>query len=140
MGSIFRFFDLNFLGAVFVSGCHSAEVKTMGHVRRQASLLPSNGTSARPRIPEMLGSLRRRLQIAGIFLPRSVLIHEFRAINFSRESARHRSLPAFGAREALSPWVPREHRPLHLGGRKRDPRLADLRRLRSSDDSYRPPE
>src|ERR1019366_6151973 len=52
----------------------------MGDVHRQACLLPGDGTPAGPRIPEMRGALQRRLQVARVFLPGSVFVHEFRAI------------------------------------------------------------
>ena len=73
----------------------------MGHVHRQARFLSGDGTPAGPRIQEVRGALLGRLQITRVFLSGSVLMHEFRAIDFSGELARHRSLPAFRAREAL---------------------------------------
>src|SRR5450432_2884400 len=97
---------------------------TMGHAGWPNSLRPGDGAFSRLRVSEMRHSLRRRFWKAQLFLLRSVSLSRLRAIDLSRKLARYRSLPAFGARQALSHGLPRSHLALHPGRRQRVRRLA----------------
>ena len=85
----------------------------------------------RTQIPPMRSSLRRRTTCADLLLLGSVPLHGLRAIDLSREPARHRDLPACAWQQTL----PRRHsrQPLaqHAGRRQRKTRLAHLCRFRA---------
>src|SRR6266851_1721675 len=113
---------------------------TMGHACWPNGLRPGDGAFPRLRVSEMRHTLRGRFWKAQLFLLGSVSLSRLRATDLSRKLARYRSLPAFGAREALSHGLPRPHLTVHSSGRQRVRRLAHLRRLRPSLNRNRPAE
>ena len=81
-------------------------------------------------------ALRRRSSRAQFQLRESMALHGLRAARVSRESARHRDLPAFASGQALSPWDSRNGGAQHAGRRERSARLAYLRRVRAAPHSH----
>jgi hypothetical protein len=61
------------------------------------------------------------------YFSRSVPLSCVRPVNVSRKSPRHRSLSAFGSRQALSHGRSRQRLALHAGRRQRDTRLMRLK-------------
>src|SRR6266851_4397394 len=69
---------------------------------RQIDLCTTDGLSSCKSISPVRPTLSRRLQTQKLLLLGPVSLHGFRAANLSRESARHRSLHALTASQALS--------------------------------------
>ena len=80
---------------------------------------------------------RGRTQGQVVLLSRSVSVHGVRAADLSGEPARHRSVSARPALQALSPGDSLDGRAQHAGQCQRGARLAHLRRLRAEPDRHR---
>src|SRR5208337_2474763 len=81
-----------------------------GYVYWTNRLCPTDGLAAPPRIPQVCRALPGRAQSAQVFLSRSVLVSRLCATDRSREFARHRSLSARHAAQALPHGISRSHR------------------------------
>ena len=100
----------------------------------QNNLFAGHGIPARVRIPQMRHTLSRRLQDQELFMHGSIFMHELRAIDPSRKSARYRNMLAVHATKTLSHGHPRLDIQKHIGRRQRKSRLAYLCRLFPSID------
>src|SRR3990167_1998187 len=113
-----------------------ASTQGASNEHRKNSLFSSYGIPTSARIPQMRQALRGRIQNKKLLLHRSVSMHGLRAVDVSRESARHRVMPALHADAAVSHGHPWKNFKEHSCRRKRIERLADLRGLRASFDSH----
>jgi hypothetical protein len=104
----------------------------------QIDLCTANGLSSFKGLSTLCQTLPRRLQTQEFFLLGSVSLHGLRAVNLSREFARYRSLPARTTDQALPSWHSWPSLAQHPGPCELGPRLAHLRRLRTSADYARP--
>src|SRR5882672_10666399 len=104
----------------------------------QIDLCTADGLSSFKGFSSLCQTLSGRLQTQDFFLLGSVSLHGLRAANLSREFARYRSLPACATDQALSSRHSRPSLAQHPGPCKLGPRLAHLRRLRTSADYARP--
>ncbi len=100
----------------------------------QNNFFSSHGILATVRIPQMCCALSRRLQSAKFFMHGSIFMHGLRAIDLSREPARHRVMLAIHATETLSHGHPRSGLTQYIGQRQQPARLANLRRFCPSVD------
>ena len=69
-------------------------------------ILPVDQLPSGSRIPPLRKPLRRRSQMARLFLLGSVPLHGVRPADLPRKPARHRSVPAFARRQALPQGIP----------------------------------
>src|SRR5450755_1958833 len=88
-------------------------------------------------VSSVCGPLRWRAQGQELLLSRSVPVHGVRAVDLSRELARHRGESASPGGQALSLGDSRQRRPQHARQRQCGARLAYLRELRRAVDWYR---
>ena len=98
----------------------------------------AHGPLALLRVSEVCRSLSRRCSRQRLLLPGPVSGDGFRSVDLPRELARYRGMLAFDERQAVPhglPWPSGTH---HAGRCQREPRLADLRRLRAGVDRHRP--
>src|SRR3974377_1428920 len=109
--------------------------RTMAHESGPHRLLAVGQLSSGPGVSSLRRALSGRPAAAGILLLESVLGDGFRPTHLPRESARHRSLLAFLAGQALSLGIPWQRGALHPGRRERIARLAHLRGLLPPADS-----
>src|SRR5258708_10536529 len=100
----------------------------------QIDLCTTDGLSSFQEFSTLCQTLSWRLQTQDIFLLGSVSLHELRAANLSRESARYRSLPARATHQALPSRHSRPSLAQYLGPCELGTRLAHLRRLRAGVD------
>ena len=105
---------------------------------RTDDLFTDSRFSTPTRILQMCSTISRQLQSPEVFMFRSISLHGVCTIDVSIKPARNRNMPSRNADKTLSYWYPRQGRSQHFGRRQRETRLADLRRLRASADSYRP--
>src|SRR5712691_6999451 len=92
----FEVFSISTSGGCLEASKARAEFEpTMEHACRPHRLRSVDGPPSALRVSQMCRALPRQLQIARIFLPRSVPLSCVRAVDLSRESPRHRSLSAF---------------------------------------------
>ena len=103
---------------------------------RQDDLLSADGLSSPSRLSSMRRSLPWQLQTPTFFLLGSVSVHGVRAIDLPGESARYRSLSAFGWHEALSHGHSQPRLPQHPCECESGARLAYLCRLRPDADLH----
>src|ERR1017187_6718911 len=98
----------------------------------------AHGPLALLRVSEVCCSLSRRCSRQRLLLAGPVSGDGFRSVDLPRELARYRGMLAFDERQAVPhglPWPSGTH---HAGRCQREPRLADLRRLRAGVDRHRP--
>src|SRR5258708_17051246 len=100
----------------------------------QIDLCTTDGLSSFQEFSTLCQTLPGRLQTQDVFLLGSVSLHELRTANLSRESARHRSLPARATHQALPSRHSRPGLAQYLGPCELGTRLAHLRRLRAGVD------
>src|SRR6266851_4616892 len=100
----------------------------------QIDLCTTDGLSSFQEFSTLCQTLPGRLQTQDIFLLGSVSLHELRAANLSRKSARYRSLPARATHQALPSRHSRPSLAQYLGPCELGTRLAHLRRLRAGVD------
>src|SRR5229473_7332223 len=100
----------------------------------QIDLCTTDGLSSFQEFSTLCQTLPGRLQTQDVFLLGSVSLHELRAANLSRESARYRSLPARATHQALPSRHSRPSLAQYLGPCELGTRLAHLRRLRAGVD------
>ena len=113
-----------------------ASTKGATNEHRQNCFFTSHGILASIRIPQMRRALSRRLQSKKFFVHGSILMHGFRTTNLPRKSARHRIVSSFHAEQTLShgySWTSFAQHPVK---RKQPKRLAYLRGLCPSINSY----
>src|SRR3989441_4072445 len=107
----------------------SESCRGMVHEQWPHDFCSTDGPASARRVSPLRGPLRRRLQGAEFLLPRSILVFGFCPTHISRESARHRNLPA----RASAPTLPHGPSGRHLAQQSRQrqpaPRLAHLRRF-----------
>src|SRR6266404_991641 len=101
----------------------------------QIDLCTTDGLSSFQEFSTLCQTLPRRLQTQDFFLLGSVSLHELRAANLSRKSARHRSLSARATHQALPSGYSRPSLAQYPGPCELGPRLAHLRRLCASADN-----
>ena len=111
--------------AVF-SDAYSAQFEIVDHVCGSTRILPSHGSSADARLPQVCPALRWKPLRQIVPLPLAVSLHGVRAVGSSREFARHRGLSARPAQQALPHGHSRQDRAQHAGQRQQTTRLADL--------------
>src|SRR2546423_14319141 len=102
------------------------------HEQRTKPIFATHRPLTQTRVSSVRATLRWQPSDTQFFLLGSVSVHDVRAVDLPRESARHRGLPAFATTAALSSgnsW-PRLTRPLGRG--PRNPQLADRRRFRAT--------
>src|SRR5260221_408715 len=104
----------------------------------EIDLCTADGLSSFQGFSTLCQTLPGRLQTQDFFLLGSVPLHELRAANLSRESARYRSLPARATHQALPSGHSRPSLAQYPGPCELGTRLAHLRRLRASADYPRP--
>src|SRR5215471_3854233 len=85
-------------------------------------------------VSPVCATLRWQLSSAKFFLLGPVSLHDVRAVELSRESARHRGLLALARTPALSLGHPRQDLAQHVGRRQRVAPVADLCRFRPRID------
>src|SRR5258708_16384981 len=95
----------------------------------------TDGLSSFQEFSTLCQTLSRRLQTQNVFLLGSVSLHELRAANLSRESARYRSLPPRATHKPLPSRHSRPSLAQYLVPCELGTRLAHLRRLRAGIDS-----
>src|SRR6266508_4692890 len=84
------------------------------NVRGQAGVCASHGASAAAHLSTNREPLCGRTEGEVVLVPGSVPVHGVRAVDLSREPARHRSLSARAALQALSPWDSVDGRAQHV--------------------------
>src|SRR5664279_5062562 len=99
-------------------------------------LLSDHGAPARIRISKVRGPLSWCFSLPMLLMLRPVSGDGLRAVDLSREFARHRSVPTFSRWKAIPHGVARQDIAHHSSRRQRVPRLADLRRFRSDLNRY----
>src|SRR6266700_4372644 len=99
------------------------------NVRGKAGVCASHGASAAAHVSTNRGPLCGRAEGEVVLVPGSVPVHGVRTADLSREPARHRSLSACAALQALSPRDSVDGRAQHVGQCECGARLAHLRRL-----------
>ena len=102
-----------------------------------AGVRATDAASAVDHVSSLRGPVSRRAQDQVVLLPGPVSVHGLRTADLSGESARHRSVPACAAVQALSPWDSRGGSAQHARQRQCCSRLAHLRRLRPKLDQDR---
>jgi len=100
-------------------------------------LFSSDGFPVSAGVPQVRCSLPWSVQGPEVFLPGSVFLHGFRSAHIQGKPARHRSLPAGDAAEALPHGNPHKGLAEHARRRERESRLANVRRVRASSHRYR---
>src|SRR4030081_43442 len=100
----------------------------------EIDLCTVDGLSSFQGFSTLCQTLPGRLQTQDFFMLGSVSLHDLRAANLSRESARYRSLPARATHQALSSRHSRPSLAQYLGPCKLGTRLAHLCRLRAGTD------
>ena len=96
------------------------------------------GIPASLRIPQMCYAISRRLQSDKFFMPGSIFMHGFCAIDLSREFTRYRIVFAIYAAKTLPHGVSGVDFPQHISQRQQSTRLAHLCRLRAGSDPSSP--
>ncbi len=100
----------------------------------QIDLCTTDGLSSFQEFSTLCQTLPGRLQTQDVFLLGSVSLHELRAANLSRESARYRSLPARATHQAVPSRHSRPSLAQYVGPCELGTQLAHLRRLRAGVD------
>src|SRR5437762_101621 len=107
------------------------------NVRGQAGVCASHGAFAAAHLSTNREPLCGRTKGEVVLVPGSIPVHGLRTIDLSREPARHRSVSARAALQALSPWDSVDGRTEYVGQCKRGARLAYLRRFCAGPDRHR---
>ena len=127
--------DLNFaLAGSQPSRATPESRRELGHVRGQAGVLAADRSPADAQLAAHGGALWRRSLGQELHMPGPVPGDGVRAVDVSREPARHRDLPLGAGFEALPYGLSRPGSTLDAGGRERDARLAHLRGFRPAAD------
>ena len=104
---------------------------------RQNRFYSNHGVRSIAPVSSMRRSLQRQLQGDNIYLPGSVPLHGLRATYLSRKPEGHRSMSSCGKIKTVPYGNQRKYFTKHSGPCKREPRLANLCRLRTSADQNR---
>src|SRR5512146_1031365 len=109
----------------------------MADEHRANDLFAAHGLSSAPGVSSLRGALWWRLQSTELFLSGSISLPCLRTTDLSRKPPRYRSVFAGAAIEALPHGLSRPHLARDAGRRQREPRLANLPRLRTGTDPNR---
>jgi len=104
---------------------------------RQAGVRATDAASSADHVSPLCDPVSRRTQGQVVLLPGSVPEYGVCAADLSRKSARHRSVSARSAVQAVSPRNSLDGRAQYSGQRERRTRLAHLCRLRAEPDRHR---
>ena len=114
-------------------GNHSRRRRTT-HGPREARVRSTHGLLAPARLQHVRATVWRRPSPPRLLVPGSIPLPRVRATDLPRKPPRHRDVSAILPAQALPCGLPRQHLAEHIGRRQPRPRLAHLRRFRSSVD------
>lgn len=104
------------------------------HGPREARVRSAHGIPATARLQLVRATVWWRSSPSRLLVSGSIPLPRVRPTDLPRKPPRHRDLPAILSVQALPCGLPQPHRAEHLGRRQPRPRLAHLRRFRSSVD------
>src|SRR3972149_24544 len=113
--------------------CGHSDFEGMADELRKNRLRAAGRVPSGARIPKVRRSVPRGVQGPAIHLSRPVPLHGLRATDVSRKPAGYRNLPEGRSGKALPHGHPGRDLPNHPGEGQREPRLAYLCRLRTTD-------
>ena len=104
------------------------------HGPREARVRSTHGLLAPARLRRVRAAVRRRPSSPRLLVPGSIPLPGVRATDLPRKPPRHRDVSAILPAQALPRGLPRQRLAKHIGRCQPRPRLAHLRRFRSSVD------
>ncbi len=121
----------------FGQNAFMATSKGLANVHGTNSFLTTDRLLAKTQFRQMRSPISRQLPDKNFFLLRSIPLYGFCSNNISTEPSGHRNLSASNAFQTLSLRHPWKSFSQHPGQGKRESRLANICRLRTSVDKHR---